>query len=71
MLKKDNLETIVHRRPSGSVANYAQSEMEDMSSKQLSVIGRDMLFDSLTFLEKMFTIDLKAIILSLQPSFSE
>ena len=45
MLKKDNLETIVHRRPSGSVANYAQSEMEDMSSKQLSVIGRDMLFD--------------------------
>ena len=45
MLKKDELETIVHPKPSGSVASYAQSIMEDMSSKQLSVIKRNMSFD--------------------------
>ena len=45
VLKKDELETIVHPRPSGSVASYTRSIMEDMSSKQLSVIERDMLFD--------------------------
>ena len=42
---KDDLETIVHPRPSGSVASHARSIMKDMSSKQLSVIERDMLFD--------------------------
>ena len=45
VLKKDELETVVHPRPSGSVASYARSIMEDMSSKRLSVIERDMLFD--------------------------
>ena len=42
---KDDLETIVHPRPSGSVASHAQSIMKDMSPKQLSVIERDMLLD--------------------------
>ena len=42
---KDDLETIVHPRPSGSVASHARSIMKDMSSKQLSVIERDMLLD--------------------------
>ena len=45
VLKKVELETIVHPKPSGSVASYAQSIMEDMSSKQLSVIKRNMSFD--------------------------
>ena len=46
MLKEDDLETIVHPRPSGSVAKiYARSEMEDLLPKQLSVIERGMLFD--------------------------
>ena len=45
VFKKDELETIVHPKPSGSVASYAQSIMEDMSSKQLSVIKRNMSFD--------------------------
>ena len=45
MLKEDDLETIVHPRPSGSVAIYARSEMEDMLPKQLNVRERNMLFD--------------------------
>ena len=51
---KDDLETIVHPRPS----------MKDMSPKQLSVIERDMLLDRSHVSGEMFIIDLREVILS-------
>ena len=41
----DDLKTIVHPRPSGSIAVYKRSIMKDMSANQLRIIQRDVLFD--------------------------
>ena len=46
--RKDDLKTIVHPRPSGSIAIYLRSMMEDMSADQLRIRERDVLFDKTT-----------------------
>ena len=42
---KDDLKTIVHPQPSGSIAIYIRSRMEDMSADQLRIIERLVLFN--------------------------
>ena len=42
---KEDMKAIVRPRPSGSIATYIQSMMEDMIEKQLQVIEIDIFFD--------------------------
>ena len=43
--RKDDMKPIVQPTPSGSIATYMRSIMEDMTSDQLAVIENDVLFD--------------------------
>ena len=43
--RKDNMKPIVRPRPSGSIATYMRSIMEDMTPDQLAVIENGVLFD--------------------------
>ena len=45
MSHKDDLKTIVHPRPSGSIAIYMCNIIEDMSVDQLRIIERDVQSD--------------------------
>ena len=42
---KDDMKQIVKARPSGSIATYMRSIMEDITPDQLAVIENDILFD--------------------------
>ena len=44
VFRKDDQHPIVHSRPSGSVASYSRGIMQHMTSKQLEMIERDLLF---------------------------
>ena len=44
--RKNDLKMVVHPRPSGSIAVYMCSIMEDMSADELKIIERDVLFDN-------------------------
>ena len=43
--RKDDMKQIVPPTPSGSIATYMRSIMEDMTPDQLAVIENDVLFD--------------------------
>ena len=45
MSNKDDLKMIVHPPPSGSIASYMRSIMEDMNADQMRKKERDVLLD--------------------------